>query len=135
MDFKTVATLGALLSGLFGVGFVLAPAVSQAFYGATNTDPFTLLLGRYFGTEMLLFCAALWALREVSDARVQRRAALGISLGSVCGLLVTSLGLGNGSLNAMGWSSAFIYLGFALAWGRLAMTMGSADVAAPRPQL
>ncbi len=135
MDFKTVATLGAVLSGLFGVGFGLAPAASQALYGATITDPFTLLLGRYFGSELLLFCAALWALREVLDERVQRRAALGISAGSVCGLLVTSLGLGNGSLNAMGWSSAVIYLFFALAWGRLAMTIGSAEMADARAQL
>lgn len=121
MDFKTVATLGTVLSGSFGLAFSLAPAASQALYGANGTDAFTLLLGRYFGSELLLFAAALWALRSVRDARVQRQAALGIALGSLGGLLVTLLGLNNGALNAMGWSSVALYGFFVLAWGRLAL--------------
>ncbi len=127
MDFKTVATLGTALSACFGLGFIVAPAASQALYGATGTDLFTLLLGRYFGSEMLLFAAALWALRSVSDPHVQRQAAMGIAAGSLCGLLVTSLGLGNGALNAMGWSSAAIYAFFVLVWGRLAWTTQAPD--------
>ena len=127
MDFKTLATLGTVVSGLFGAAFALAPGAAQSFYGSNGSDPFTLLLGRYFGGEMLLFTAALWALREVHDEDVQRLAASGMAAGSVIGLAITSLGLGNGALNAMGWSSAAIYLFFALAWGRLALRERAPD--------
>lgn len=121
MDFRTLATLASVLSLPFGATFVLAPGASGALYGVALADPASLLVGRYFGSEVLMYAAATWALRALDDGVAQRRAAGVLGAATLCGLAVTLLGLSAGALNALGWSSVVLYGGFALGWLRLAL--------------
>lgn len=130
MDFRTIATLASVLSIPFGLAFVLAPSATGALYGAAPSDPFTSLMGRYFGSEVLMYAAAVWALRELHDPAAQRRAAAGIAVATGLGLAVTLYGVVGGTLNAVGWSSVGLYGFFVLAWGRLALS-GTAPAATP----
>lgn len=121
MDFRTIATLASLISVPFGLGFLLAPAASAALYGAAPPDAFTSLLARYFGSEVLMYAAALWAVRDLHEPQSQRRAAGFIAAATLAGLGVTLLGVTSGTLNALGWSSVALYGFFVVAWARLAM--------------
>jgi hypothetical protein len=121
MDFRTIATLASVLSIPFGLGFVLAPSASAALYGVPPPDAATSLIGRYFGSEVLMYAAALWALRDRRDAEAQRRAAGVIAVATVFGLGVSLLGVVGGTMNALGWSSVALYGFFVVAWARLAL--------------
>lgn len=129
MDFRLVATLASLLSAAFGIGFLLAPTASAAMHGITLVDPGHLLVGRYFGAELLIYAAATWALRGLADPAAQRSGAGVLALATTCGLGVSLLGTIAGTLNALGWSSVALWAFFVLAWGRLALAGGGA----PRP--
>jgi hypothetical protein len=121
MDFKSLATLASLLSLPFGAAFLLAPGPSGMLYGVGLADPASLLVGRYFGSEVLMYAAATWALRALDDSAAQRRAAALLGAATVTGLGVSVLGVATGSLNAVGWSSVALYGGFAVGWLRLAL--------------
>lgn len=121
MNFHTLATCAAMLSLPFGAGFLLLPVPSAALYGASLADPGTQLLGRYFGSEILMYAAAAWSLRALRDAGAQRRGAAWIAAATAAGLAVTLLGLRDGTLTALCWSSVALYGAFAAGWLRLAL--------------
>lgn len=53
--------------------------------------------------------AALWALRDVRDPATQRKAAIGMAIGSIVGLAVTLHAALTGAMNAMAWSTIVAY--------------------------
>lgn len=121
MEFRHVCTAAALLSLPFGVGLVFAPAATAGLYAVVPGDPATLLLGRYYGAEMLMYAAAVWGLRGLRALPEQRTAAAALALATLFGLGVTLQGVLAGPLNVMGWSSVALYGGFTLAWATLAL--------------
>lgn len=121
MDFRTLATLASSLSLPFGAAFIVAPGASGMVYGVALADPASLLVGRYFGSEILMYAAATWALRALDDAAAQRRAATALAAATLTGLAVTVLGLSSSALNALGWSSVALYGAFFAGWLRLAL--------------
>lgn len=124
MNFKTVATLAAVLSAPFGLAFLAAPAATAALYGAAPSDPVTLLIGRYFGSEVLMYAAAAWSLRALESASARRAAAGALALATATGLAVTLSGLLSGTMNALAWSSVALYGCFVAAWCLLALQAG-----------
>ncbi len=126
MDFKTVATLGALATLPFGLLFLLAPAQAGALYGHLSPDAYTLFMGRLFGVNLLLFAGALWGARAVRDPDARRAVAVTLACLTTLGTAVTAWGVLSGAVNAMGWSSVAVYGFFILAWGRLALRGGEA---------
>jgi hypothetical protein len=121
MEFRHVCTAAALLSLPYGLGFVFAPAATAAVYTAAPGDPATLLVGRYFGAEILMYAAALWGLRSLRTLPEQRMAAGALAVATLVGLGVTLQGVLAGTMNALGWSSVALYGGFTLAWATLAL--------------
>lgn len=121
MEFRHVCTAAAVLSLPFGLGFVLAPAAMAAAYAVVPADPTTLLIGRYFGSETLMYAAAAWGLRGLRTANEQRAAAGALAAATLTGLAVTLQAVLAGTLNALGWTSVALYGGFALAWATLAL--------------
>lgn len=123
MDFRTLAPFASALSLPFGVAFMLAPGPTGVSYGVVLADPASLLVGCYFGAEILMYAAATWALRALDDCVAQRRAAAVLALATMIGLLVSLLGVFSGALNSIGWSSVALFGGFAT--GRLRMALRS----------
>jgi hypothetical protein len=121
MNFKIISTLAAMLSAPFGLGFLFAPGLSASMYGMVPDDAFTLLIIRYFGSGWMMFAAAAWGLRTLTDPVEQRAAASVIALGTLTGLAVTLHGLMAGSLNSLGWTSMALYAFFVVAWSTLAL--------------
>jgi hypothetical protein len=117
MAFSSLAKTAAALSLPFGLCFLLAPEATAALYGVQAQDATLILMGRYFGSALLMYAAAAWALRGLADPAHQHSAALGLAAATASGLAVTLQGVGSGTLNALGWSSVALYAGFTLAWG------------------
>ena len=109
MTLRVFFTILAVLSFLFGIGFVLAPAQVLVDYGI-ETSPALALLGRLFGGALLTLGVILWFARDFRDEAAVRAVLLGALLGDVVNLVVATMGTLSGTSNALGWSTVVIYL-------------------------
>jgi hypothetical protein len=109
MTLRSFFTILAVLSFLFGIGFVFAPTQVLANYGI-ETSPALALVGRLFGGALLTLGVILWFARDFRDETAVRAVLLGALLGDVVNLVVATMGTLSGTSNALGWSTVVIYL-------------------------
>jgi hypothetical protein len=109
MTLRSFFTILAVLSLLFGIGFVLAPSQVLANYGI-ETTPALALMGRLFGGALLTLGVILWFARDFRDEAAVRAVLLGALLGDVVNLVVATMGTLSGTSNPLGWSTVVIYL-------------------------
>lgn len=105
---NTVFLTAAVLALVFGLGFLLVPAMVLPVYGAP-TDPATVLMSRFFGVALFHVGLLLYFLKDVRDPASIRAMGLAGVAGSVAGLAVALMGVMAGVVNAMGWSTVVIY--------------------------
>ena len=109
MTLRSFFTILAVLSFLFGVGFVLAPGQVLANYGI-EYSPSLALVGRLFGGLLLTLSVILWFAKDFRDEPAVRAVLLGALIGDVVNLVVATMGTLSGTSNALGWSTVLIYL-------------------------
>ena len=124
MTIKTFFTILAVLSFLFGVGFVLAPDQVLANYGIEHS-PALALVGRLFGGVLLTLGTILWLSRDFRDEAAVRAVLAGTVIGSSVNLVVAIMGNLSGTTNALGWSTVLIYLFAAVGSGYFLMARTS----------
>ena len=124
MTVKTFFAILAVLSFLFGVGFVLAPDQVMANYGIEHS-PALALLGRLIGGALLTLATILWLARDFRDEAAVRAVLVGGLVGDVVNLVVATTGTLSGTTNALGWSTVLIYLFAALGSGYFLMARTS----------
>ena len=108
MTIKTFFTILAVLALVHGIGFVLAPEQLAAGYGMA-ASPSLVLMARLFGAALLALGLIFWFVRDNSSESV-RGVLIATGIGDVVGLVVVVMGTTAGTLNAMGWVAALIYL-------------------------
>jgi hypothetical protein len=109
MTIRTFFAILAVLSVLFGIGFVLAPAQVLANYGIEHS-PALALLGRLFGGALLTLGIILWLARDFRDDAAVRTVLVAALIGDAVNLVVATMGTLSGVTNALGWSTVLIYL-------------------------
>ena len=109
LTLRSFFTILAVLSFLFGVGFVLAPGQVLANYGI-EYSPSLALVGRLFGGLLLTLSLILWFAKDFRDEAAVRAVLLGALIGDVVNLVVATMGTLSGTSNALGWSTVLIYL-------------------------
>jgi hypothetical protein len=109
MTIRTFFAILAVLSVLFGIGFVLAPAQVLANYGIEHS-PALALLGRLFGGALLTLGIILWLARDFHDEAAIRTVLVAALIGDAVNLVVAIIGTLSGVVNALGWSTVLIYL-------------------------
>jgi hypothetical protein len=109
MTIKMFFTILAVLSFLFGIGFVLAPGQVLANYGIEHS-PALALLGRLFGGALLTLGVILWLARDFRDEAAVRAVLFGGLIGDAVNLVAATMGTLAGTSNALGWSTVLIYL-------------------------
>jgi hypothetical protein len=118
MTYRTVLTAAAILSFLYGLGFVLAPGPLTMLYNV-ELDAAGLYIARLYGASLLGFGLLDWSARDFVDGWVQRAVLtanlLSAGLGSVFSLMA-QLG-GVPGANVLGWTTVALYLLLALAFG------------------
>jgi hypothetical protein len=124
MTIKTFFTILAVLSFLFGVGFVLAPDQVLANYGIEHS-PALALVGRLFGGELLALGVILWLARDFRDEAAVRAVLVSTLVVGVVNLVVAIIGTLAGTTNALGWSTVLIYLFGAVGSGYFLMARTS----------
>ena len=109
LTLRSFFTILAVLSFLFGVGFVLAPGQVLANYGI-EYSPSLALVGRLFRGLLLTLSLILWFAKDFRDEAAVRAVLLGALIGDVVNLVVATMGTLSGTSNALGWSTVLIYL-------------------------
>src|SRR3981081_1991796 len=109
MTIRMFFTILAVLSFLFGVGFVVAPDQVLANYGIEHS-PALALLGRLFRGALVTVGRILWLARDFRDEAAVRAVLVAAVIGNVVNLVVATMGTLAGTPNALGWSSLLIYL-------------------------
>lgn len=105
---NTVFLTAAVLALVFGLGFLLVPAMVLPVYGVA-TEPATVLMARFFGVALFHVGLLLYFLKDVRDPGSIRAMGLAGVSGSLAGAAVALMGVTAGVVNSMGWSTVVIY--------------------------
>jgi len=116
MTLRAYFSIFAILSVLFGVGFVLAPGQVLINYGV-ETTPTLSLMSRLFGGTLLAMAVILWSAKDFRDQAAVRAVLIGSCVSDVVNLIASAHAVTSGTVNALGWSTVLIYLCGALGAG------------------
>jgi hypothetical protein len=108
MTLKMFFTIIAVLALVHGIGFVLLPEQVAASYGLA-TSASTVLMARLFGAALLGLGVIFWLARFGAPESVSG-VLIATIIGNTVGLIVVVMGTAAGTLNALGWVAALIYL-------------------------
>jgi hypothetical protein len=125
MTIKTFFAIFAVLSVLFGIGFVLAPGQVLSNYGVENS-PTVALMSRLFGGTLLAMAVILWSARDFQDESAVRAVLIGLGVSGAVNFVVAILATTSGTINALGWTTVLIYLCGAIGAGYF-LTSGQAQ--------
>ena len=120
MTYRNVLTVSAILSFLFGLGFMLMPGQLVTLYNV-QLDDAGRFVGQLYGVTLFGFGVLNWFAREFADGSVQRALLTANFLTAALGFLFSLFGQlgGVAGVNALGWSTVLLYLLLALGFGYL----------------
>ena len=119
MKLSLLMLIGAIVTFLFGLGFILVPVWVMSNYGVT-LDVSGEFLGRYLGASFLGISALAWLARNAEASATRRAIVYALFLTSVLGFVVALFDVFTGVGNALVWSTVVIYLFFAAGFGYFA---------------
>jgi hypothetical protein len=125
MTIRTFFAIFAVLSLLFGIGFVLAPAQVLSNYGI-ESSPAIALMSRLFGGTLLAMAVILWCARDFRDGAALRAILIATVIADAVNLVVSIVATSSGTINALGWTTVLIYLCGAVGAGYF-LTAGNAQ--------
>lgn len=120
MNFKNVQTVAAVLSILYGLGFMLFAGPLVTLYNVQLNDA-----GRYvaqlYGATLFGFGLLNWLVRDVTERSIQHVVLTANVLTATLGFLFSLMAQLGGvqGANALGWSTVVLYLLLALGFGYL----------------
>jgi len=115
MKLSSFLVVKTVISLLFGIGFVLMPAVVMSIYGVT-LDSAGILMAQYFGACLIGIGLACW-LFKYGDPDALKCLTLALFVADTLGFIISMLGISSGLVNALGWLNVAIWLFLALGLG------------------
>lgn len=97
----------AIISAVFGLGFLLIPDQLAIWYGAASND-LTSMMGRFFGSALIAVAIIVFMARDLSASPALTGVLWGGLVLSVIDALLTLWSTGTGILNALGWVTLVI---------------------------
>ncbi|MCE2612784.1 hypothetical protein LVD13_07355 [Flavobacteriaceae bacterium D16] len=116
MKLKIFISIHSILLFLFGLGFLLAPAIMLAVYG-TSTNSTGLLTARVFGICSMQLSIILWTTRKEAGSRILKTIILLLFLGNALAFFLALNAQISGIFNEFGWTNVALYLLFAFGYG------------------
>ena len=113
MKFSTFMVIYAVVSVIFGLGFVLTPGQILPIYGV-EPDAAMRLIGQFFGAVLISLALLSWLVRNLGVSETRRAIVLALLVGETMGFILALIGQLNGVFNVLGWSVVVVYLFFAL---------------------
>ena len=108
MKLSTLLAINAVFAVIFGLGFLLIPETLLSFYGV-SLGAAGLYLGRLLGGAFLGYGILSWLVRDGSGPEM-RAVILALFVSKIISFVITVYYQLQGISNALGWSTAVIYL-------------------------
>ena len=110
-------TIYAIVSVLFGLGFVFVPGLVLLINGV-KTDLAFRYIGQLFGAALISLAVLAWFSRNAVASEARKTSLPALLSGEVIGFIVALIGQLGGALNAFGWSvvAVYLFLGIGLAY-------------------
>jgi hypothetical protein len=109
--------IAAVVTLIFGLGFVLLPEQLLSLYGVNKLDPAPMLIARLFGAALLGYGALYWFARDAEASEARRAMLIGGFVTAAVGFVAFLLAQLGGALNGLGWVNVAIYLVLAVGFG------------------
>jgi hypothetical protein len=116
MKLSNLMVTNAIVAGIFGIGFVVAPGTIAALYGVTGTAPLY-FVAQLYGSSLIAFAMITWVARSASDSEARKAIVLGLLVGDAIAFVVCLIAQLSNVINALGWSTVVIYLFLTLGFG------------------
>ena len=116
MKLSNLMVINAIVAGIFGVGFVVAPGPLAALYGVTGTAPLN-FVAQLYGSSLIAFAMITWAARNASASEARKAIVLGLLVGDAIALVVCLIAQVGNVINHLGWLTVVIYLFLTLGFG------------------
>jgi hypothetical protein len=118
MKLETFLKVHAVISLLFGIGFIFMPAIVLSYYTTVEVNDVGAFMSRLYGTALLTFAAVLWFASDTDDSAARRAIVKGFFYTAAIGAAVALHHQLTGQINALGWSTVAIYGILAAIYGR-----------------
>ncbi len=116
MNLKTLFTLSAVVTILFGLGFTFAPEPLTALYGAQLTQA-GIYVGQLFGSVLIGLAVIAWYARSEDRSTFLNAVLLAFFITDLLGFLLSLWVRLGGVVNELGWSSVVLYGLFTIGFG------------------
>ncbi len=115
MKISTFLIIKSVVCIVFGIGFVVLPALTGSVYEITP-DPDGLIMTRFFGAAFLGIGLILWFCKD-ADWKTLKGITLSLLIADIIGFIVALSGQLSGNINALGWINVALWLFFVLGLG------------------
>lgn len=116
MNLSLLMTINAVVAVIFGIGFVVSPGATLAFYGIAPDAAFR-LVSQLFGAALIGFAVLTWSARNAAASDARKAIVLALFVADGLGFVLSLIGQLQGVANALGWLNVVIYLLLALGFG------------------
>ena len=116
MKLNTFISTHSILLFLFGLGFLLVPALLLSVYG-TASNSTGLLTARVFGIANIQLSIIMWSSRNEVGSKILKTLILLLFLGNALAFMLALNAQISGIFNVLGWTNVALYLLFALGYG------------------
>jgi hypothetical protein len=115
MKLSGFLVIKAIISLVFGIGFVLFPSAVMSMYGVA-LDASGNLVGQFAGAALIGIGLICWFARQADQSALQS-ITQSLFIGDTVGFIVALIGQLAGVMNALGWITVAIWLFLALGLG------------------
>jgi hypothetical protein len=124
--------VSAIVTLIYGLGFVLVPETLLSLYGINNMPAAGLLMARLFGGTLLGFAAIYFLARSAEDSQARQGIVTGAFVATFVGFVVTLLAQINNVIpSSLGWLNVILYLLLALGFGYFLMPRAASTAMKP----
>ena len=116
MKLKVIMVLNAVVAGVYGIAFVLAPAQVLSLYGVSGGEPLS-FMSQLFGAALIGIGLVTWLARNAAASDARDAIVLAMAIAFLVGLIVAVMGALAGFMNMLSWLTVGIYLFFTAAFG------------------
>ena len=113
---KSLVIVMAILSLVWGVGFILVPKFFWSLYGIA-LDSQGVYMSRQLGTIFFMLGLILWFAKEDKGSVALHAIVLGLFIGNALGFILALIGQLTVDVSALGWVGVLSYLLLALGFG------------------
>ena len=115
---KVFLVIKAIISMVFGLGFIIIPAVTSSLYGI-QLDSYGLMMARWFAAFLVGIGLICIFTSMAADSKLQQGVFLSLFIADIIGFINSLVSQLAGLMNALGWILVAIWLILALGVGYL----------------